>query len=504
MKEKIPFDERIHQWSMKVNKDKAKNTIIGVLVAALILETVIFGVVGIMGNKGSTDTSVSAQPQALININTKGMGEEVVSAVKPLIEGVASGVMPEGGLMGVVENVVYSDMMVNIIMSMAYPLLYNVLVELDLLEFATELDLYATGPLAGPLFEGKSYTCVDKDGVRKPLSEVLPSVGEEWSYMDTEVTWKNAEGEEKTTSIWNSIEWGVKDEESFFTVMDDMSEGLRGVFEVCVQGKSRDIVINVVEFLLDTDAVPIELDAATVYNASEKSGYEICLVSLFNMLGLVEGEYPSVEEAVAYTELGDIWKAILKPVLFAVEKAASDPINNLTSMLINFAHAVESGALCESMRSLRMDGEYHVLASMVMGLENGQIYNLGDGLIEVIESMGIRISGSFNDLLDSLLGMITKNDSADMPEMDMQALFACASETTLSNGNKYYVADAEKTVEFLVSYAVNEKLFESIIAITPLAGTDTAKEIVEGVGESKDGLVKIINALADYLMTLQD
>lgn len=503
MKEKIPFDEKIHQWSMNVNKDKAKNIVISVLVAALILETVIFGVVGIMSSKGDeAGAPSSGHSQTVLNINAQGMGEEVVSAVKPLIEGVASGVMPEGGLMGVVENVVYSDMIVNVIMSLAYPLLYNVLVDLEMLEFATELDLYATGPLAGPLFEGKSYTCVDKDGVRKPLSEVLPSVGEDWTYMDTEVTWKNAEGEEKTTSIWNSIEWGVKDEESFFTVMDDMSEGLRGVLEVCVQGKSRNIVINVVEFLLDTDAVPLELDAATVYNSSEKSGYEICLISLFNMLGLVDGEYPAAEEVVAYTELGDIWKAILKPVLFAVEKAASDPINNLTSLLINFAHAIESGSLCESMRSLRMDGEFHVLASTVMGFENGQIYNLGDGLIEVIESLGIKLSGNFNELLDSLLGMITKNESADMPDMDMNALFACASETTLSNGNKYYKADAEKTVDFLVGYAINEKLVESIIAITPLAGTETAKEIAAGVGESKDGLVRIINALADYIMTL--
>ncbi|MBQ6873899.1 MAG: hypothetical protein IJO24_06360 [Clostridia bacterium] len=502
MKEKIPFDERVHQFMMKTDKNKMKNIIIGILVAVIVIETVAFGISGILGGKNTASTPVAGEAQALININTKGMATEVVNAVKPMLEGIVDGEMPEGGLMGVVEKVVYSDMIVNTLMSISYPLLYDVLVNLDLLEFATELDLYATGPLAATRFEGMSYTCVDKDGTRKPLSEVLPSVEEDWTYMDAEVTWKDENGTEKTTSLWNSIEWGVKDEESFYKVLQDMSAGLRGVLEVCVQGKSRDIVINVVEFLLDTDVIPAELHAATVYNASEKSGYEICLISLFNMLGLVDGEYPAAEEVVAYTELGDIWKAILKPVLFAVEKVAEDPINNLTTLLVNFAHAIESGSLCESMRSLRMDGDYHVLATAVMGLESGLIYNLGDGLIEIIESLGIKISGNFNELLDSLLSMITKNESADMPDMDMNGLFACASETTLPNGNKYYKADADKTVDFLVSYAVNEKLVESVIAITPLAGTETAKEITEGVAESKAGLVKIINALADYLMTL--
>lgn len=459
MKEKIPFDEKMHQWSMKLNKNKVKNIVICVLVAVLVLETVAFAVVGITGKKGGGTGEVSGQPQAVLNVNANGMGEEVVTAVKPLIEGITSGTMPEGGLMGIVESVIYSNMIVNVIMSISYPLLFETLTNLEMMDFATNIDLYPTGPLLAGLLEGKSYTCVDKDGTRKPLTDVLNAVESDWPYMDTEVTWKTEDGEEKTTSLWNSIEWGVTDEESFFKVMQDMSAGLRGVLEICVQGKSRDVVINVVEFLLNTDAVPIELDAARIYNSSEKSGYEICLVALFNMLGLVDGEYPSVEETVGYTELGDIWKAILKPVLFAVEKAASDPINNLTSMLINFAHAVETGEFCESMRSLRLDAEFHVLASTVMGFENGQLYNLGDSLIEIIESMGIKLSGSFNELLDSLYGMITKNDSADMPDMDMNALFACASETTLSNGNKYYKADAKKTVDFLVSYGIDEILF---------------------------------------------
>ena len=159
MKEKIPFDERVHQFIMKTDKNKMKNIIFGILVAVIVIETVAFGISGILGGKNTASAPVSGEAQALININTKGMATEVVNAVKPMLEGIVDGEMPEGGLMGVVEKVVYSDMIVNTLMSISYPLLYDVLVSLDLLEFATELDLYATGPLAATRFEGMSYTC---------------------------------------------------------------------------------------------------------------------------------------------------------------------------------------------------------------------------------------------------------------------------------------------------------------------------------------------------------
>ena len=120
MKEKLPFDERLHQFIMKTDKNKVKNIIIGVLVAVLVIETVAFGLVGILGGKSQgADAPVSGEAQSLITINTKGMATEVVNAVKPMLEGIVDGEMPEGGLMGVVEKVVYSDMIVNTIMSIS-------------------------------------------------------------------------------------------------------------------------------------------------------------------------------------------------------------------------------------------------------------------------------------------------------------------------------------------------------------------------------------------------
>lgn len=480
-----------------------KSLFIIFMILTILIESLALIVIGI---KSIFKKDETIAPKIELTLDTSAITSEISSTISSLTDSLGeNGLSPEG-ITSVVKNVVYSDAIVNTIMSMSYPLLFNVLTNLDMMDFATNIDLYPTGPLYASKIQGSAYTCVDKDGTRKLLTEVLQNVGSDWSYMDSQATWTKADGSTVTSTLWNSIEWGVTDKDTFYSAMDDMSEGLRGVLEICVQSKSRVVNINVIEFLLNTDALPINLDAATIYNSSSASGYELCLVTLFNTLGLSQGEYPTPEEVCAYTELSDIWKAILEPVLYAVEKTAADPVNGLTSMLINFASAIETGKLAQSMRSLKMDGDFHELATAAMGFEDGEIYNLGNSLIEIIGEMGIDISGSFNNLLDGLLKLISKSEYADMPDMDMTALFACATTTSLPDGSTYYIADSQKTIDFLIDYAVNEKIIESIINLTELQNTEASSTIVSAIGSSKEDLKTIaktlIKVLLDKLSTL--
>ncbi len=479
------------------SKAKTKNIIIIVLAAAILIETVAFIFVGA---SKKTETP-SEQAQINLNVSIDGLSNELKTAVSSAIDELSVTDLSPEGIGNLVKSVVYSDMIVNTIMSISYPLLFNVLTDLGMMDFATNIDLYPTGPLYAEKIKGSSYTCCDKDGTRKPLTTVLQNVGSDWSYMEKKVKWTDSDGSQKETTLWNSIKWGVTDEESFFKVMGDMSAGLRGVLEICVQSKTRIVNINVVDFLLNTDAVPINLDAATIFNASAKSGYETCLVTLFNALGLESGEYPAPATVCGYTNLSDIWKAILQPVLKAVEKAAADPVNGLTSMLINFANVIESGELVTSMKSLRMDAEFHALASAVMGFQNGQLYNLGDSLIEIIGDLGLDITGSFNNLLDGLLRKITGSSAADMPDMDIAKLKSCASASTRNGGKTYYTADGQKAVDYLIEYAINERIVESIIGLTPLKGTQDAATIITAFGQSKEGIITIAKTLAGLLIS---
>lgn len=475
-----------------MNKIFLRNIIITVVVVAL----AIGGVVG-MVRKGDSEASWSNKSVVSLQVNMGGAVSELGDTASDLVGDITGGGLSVESVLGTVKGFVYSDAIVNVIMSLAYPLLKEVLTDLNMLDFAYTIDLYYSGPSLAEQLGENSYTCIDKDGTRKSLNEVLNSVGDDWTYMDTEVTYTKEDGSTASTSLWNSIEWGVTDEESFFRIMGEMSKGLRGVLEVCIQGKTRVVNVNVLEVLLDFDAIPIRMDAADIFNESEKPGYELCLVTLFNMLGLKEGEYPSVEEYCAYTEISDMWKGILQPVFAAVDKIATsdDPVGGLMSLLVNFANAVDSGMLVDGMRTLRMDAKFNPLAALVMGFEDGLLFNLGQSLVEMIGSIGIQLDGDFNTLLDSLLRMIVKAEDADLPNMDVAALTACATSETLSNGYVYYVADAQKVMDFMIEYVVQEATVESVLKHTPLAGTATASEIVNGVSASKDGVVQILKTL---------
>ena len=266
-----------------MKSSKVKTIIIIVLAVILVAES------GVMifrkgGSKGG-DIDVT------LNISTEGTGREIGEAVSAVINdrvsGISGGVIPAGSISAAVKSVVYSDFVVNTVASIAMPLLYQTLVDLRMLDFATNMDLYATGPLFAEKIAGRDYTCVDKDGQRKPLVDVLNAVGKDGKYMDTKVSYTDENGKQTETTIWNSIRWGVSDEATFYAAMNDVGEALRGVLEVALQGRERVVNVNVPEVFLGTSSIPINMDAATVYNETGAGGWEKGIVPLFNALGLL-------------------------------------------------------------------------------------------------------------------------------------------------------------------------------------------------------------------------
>ena len=476
-------------------KYKLKKILVIVLAAVVVLES--FALLSKKGGGGAPQVNVT------LNLSMEGMGKElggsVSAGLSDMVAGVTAGHLPAGGVSGMVKSILYSDFVVNMVTSMAYPMLYQVLTELGMMDFATYMDLYPTGPLLATKLEGKPYTCVDKDGSRKNLTEVLKNVGDDWTYMDAKVTWQDEDGSDRETTLWNSIRWGVTDEASFYAAMNDMGEGLRGCLEVSLQGKERVINVNVLEVLLKFDKIPLNMDAATVFNDSGAGGYEKCLVPLFNTIGLQEGDYPAVSEFNGYSSIGDMWKGIFGPVLKTVEKAEADPLNALTSMLVSFAALVDSGDFKKNMGALRLDAKYNKLAALAMGYSDGLLFNLGDALVDTIQETGLNLSGNFNDLLDSFVKVLTKKDG-NLPDMDVSGLLACAEETTLSNGAKYYKANPDKVIEFMVNYLMDDQIVAAVVNATELAGTPEGEAIISGVGKCEDGLKQIVNALLPLLL----
>ena len=474
-----------------------KTVVIIVLAVAVAVE----GVFLILGRRPDAKAS-----EFNLNISMEGLGRDIGQGLEDSIAGVlsqyASGIRPQDSISGTVKNVLYSDMTVDLVMSLAYPLLTQVLRDINMFDYAAYMDLYATGPLLAEKLAGKPYTCSDAQGNRKPLTDVLAGI-EDWSEMDAKVTCEGSDGVKRTTTIWNSIEWGVKDEASFYTAMNDMGEGLRGFLEVALQGKERSVNVNVLDVLMKFSALPLNLDAARVYNASGKSGYELCLVPLFNTLGLDEGEYPSVAEFTGYTSIGDMWKAVFGSVVKVVEKAEADPLHALPNLFVNFAIAVESGDLVRSMSSMRLDAEFNKLAARVMNFSDGLLFNFGESLTDIIGKTGLVINGKFNELLDSLAGLVFKGEH-DLPPMDINALKACATAKKLANGNTVYDADPKKTIDYLVNYFTDRKTLTVIVNALGIAGTPEGEAIVSSIEKSRAGLTDLFEAVLSLISAREE
>lgn len=439
--------------------------VIAVLGVALIVETAVM----IFTKKSDPEENT---PKTVINLDATGVvkslendAEFTVNSILDKLTGGDFGEITDIG--DAVNKLFYSDTVVSAVMSLAYPLLYDTLDSLGMMDFAENANLHPKGDQVAKLLNGKGYTACDKDGSRKNLCDVLIEADSDWDYMNSKIRLDGNDGEDEAVSLWYTIDWNVTDKESFYKAMNDMGEALRGVLEVCLQNKEEMININLADFLLKVDKVDVPLDAARIYNPNEKSGYELCLVYLFNMLGLDEGDYVSPEEFCAYTDISDMWRAMLEPLLSGlIEKITANPVGALTDMLVNFVGAADSGELIKRIQALVMFGDFHQLASTFMGFENGEIFNLGNALIDMIESLGIKLSGSFNETLDSILCLITGEDNADMPDMDTNSLVSLASKATLTNGNIHYKADSKKTVDYLVKYAADNNIVSEILGLS--------------------------------------
>lgn len=472
------------------------SVLVAVLTAALITESVLFAVTKVKKDALENAPDKAVVNQITVSADMSSLGAAIGSAVadnlSDIFNRVSSGSEGIGDrITDAVHGVVFSSDVVDLVMSIGYPLLKQILEGLGMIDFAEQSALRPTPASLAGVLTGKGYLATDRAGAVRALEDVLTEAGEDWGYFDA----KNAEGK----SLWSLIDWNITGGDSFYKAMGDMSEGLRGVIEVCLQGRSRTVTVNAVEVVLKNAPFNYSLDAAELYSPHEQSGYEACLVPLFGALGLDVSDYPAVSTFCGFDDLSQVWRGIVGSVLKAVEKAKEDPAPRLCSMLVNFADMTTSGALREGMMKMSMCGRFDPLAKSFMGFEDKELFNLGATLIDTAKSLGIDLSGSFNDILDDLLVLITKDPSAAMPDMDLNALKNCCTVRTLSNGGKVYDADPKLVLSYLGDYLIDADNVALVLSFTDIHGTETEKQIISAIDKSEEGLDELAAALVPLL-----
>ena len=480
-------------------KSKAKTIIIIVLAVVLVIESCVL----IFGNKGSSEPEPVEQPHAELDTSNVPVMPDPAMQIE---EGkILSKVLGDKNIGDMLRGVIYSNSIVSALMSAVYPMLYEKVESmLDLVGF---IHLYPTGPALADQLGDVSYTAVDKDGVRKPLTDVLRKVGSNWSYMDTKVKWTTEDEEGNKTehedSIYNSIDWLVHDQASFYQAMNDATLGFRGLLEVSIQSKTNKIkLMDAAASMAGIDflaSIPLELEAAKVYNPSEMTGYQAFFVYLFNILGLVDGEYLSSEVVCSYNTMGEMWKAIIESVIFAVEKIMLDPAKNLANVLVTLVEAIDSGRFMKRFRMTSMYLEYNPLVGKLMKAENSEQFNLGGTIADVANGMGINLDANWNDLIGGVVKMIG-GENVKAPTFNTKALIAAGTPVTLPNGNKVYKANPDKVTAVFVDYLMQGEVIDALLAKVNMFSAEDNKKIVKAFNEADAGLSNLLKVIFSVVL----
>ena len=479
-------------------KSKFKTVLIIVLAVLLVIESCIL----ILGNKGD-DAEPAEQPHAELDVsNVPKMPDPAIVVEDGKI---LAKVLGDKNIGDTLRGVIYSNGIVSALMSAVYPMLYEKVESmLDLVGF---INLFPTGPLLADQMGNVSYTAVDKDGVRKPLTDVLRKVGSNWSYMDSKVKWttedENGEKTEHEDSIYNSIDWLVHDEASFYQAMNDATLGFRGLLEVSIQSKTNKIMLmdaaaNMagIDFLA---SIPLSIEAAKVYNPSEMTGYQAFFVYLFNILGLVDGEYLPSEVVCSYGTMGEMWKAIIESVIYAVEKIMTDPAKNIANVLVTLVESIDSGRFMKRFLMTSMYLEYNPLVKKLMNAEDGEQFNLGGTINDVAKGMGVDLNSSWSDLIGGVIKMIG-GDKVKVPAFNTKALIAAGTPTTLPNGNKVYKANPDKVTAVFVDYLMQGEIIDALLAKVNIFSAEDNKKIVKAFNEADAGLSNLVKVIFSVVL----
>ena len=130
-------------------KLKLKKILVVVLAIVVVLESA-----ALISKKGGAENVIDVTLNVSFDGMEKTISGSIGTALSEAVNGIRTGELREDSIRNMVSGLIHSDFIVNTVMSISYPLLYQTLVDLGMLDFATYMDLYATGPLLATKLEG--------------------------------------------------------------------------------------------------------------------------------------------------------------------------------------------------------------------------------------------------------------------------------------------------------------------------------------------------------------
>lgn len=404
-------------------------------------------------------------------------------------------------IQGALETGLYTDAMVNTIVTAIYPMLVNALKDLELTEI---LGIKLTGQLILDRFSDLNLNVYPNT-----LSKVLDS-----SRYGSVIAALNAAGNDWSQfNVNGDVSWGVHDKETFVAALGQALGGLAPILRSVLtnQAMSEHTTIIVDAYL--------RMDAVNLYNNA--------VLPLLEMLEC-DNIVPTATYNT-YTTTEQLMSAILLPLLSWVEDTvAVEPVSTVLELLPKFAYIMEFGIIGEILKATKLNpildigdsffgnwvSYYKTSLLSLAGLNADNLYDLVMSLPTLIPDLGINLSDAMftdlNVLLSTVLGLVAPEANLVLPTINQAMLASQGTLVEAPSGRtggtrRQLVVDKEATLLAVLRYILpmlgDQDFMDSLFA---LIGSMTGSEIelgddimgiLKNLGNNPDNVIAAVTEL---------
>lgn len=396
---------------------------------------------------------------------------------------------------GAVSDNLYTDAMVNTIVTGIYGMLADTLTNLDLgdmqgtidtvlglLGYDTLVDLIYDLGIA--IYPEQVASFLD-ESLYPEADAALQAAGKDWSAYDATVTWH------------------VTDKDSFVSAASYALCGLQQILKVALTSQSFDASL---EPISGTEAV-LHVDAINLYGDA--------ILPLLQLLGC-ENIMPA-DQYNQYQYSQDLLPPILNPLLDYIDTLADAPVSTLLDLLPKLAYVMDFDLITEKLENAKITGSLKI--TTLWGLVTAYSTTLeellagplgGNDLYAILSTalagtLDMSALSDINELIKMVLGLVAPDANLVLPTIDQTFLASLGTLADGGNGHVVYTTDKPavlvSVLRYVLSMVGDQDFMDSLFAlIGQMTGSeivlgDDVMNIITGLGANPDGVICALTEL---------
>lgn len=393
---------------------------------------------------------------------------------------------------GAVEDNLYTNEMVNTVITAIYPALVDAIKGLGTLAsipiigditgetLLEQLPSLNINVYPGTLDDNIEYYVDNGHPEWAPIEAHLREIDYDWTLYDM------------------NTDWGVHDQASF---VEALSAGLSGLAPVLKVALTNVPLTGRVLGLADLTVDSMSLYDKAVYPLLQALGCEnVVDVATYN----------------TYSDAMDLLGNILNPLLtWVTETVANNPISTVLDILPKLAYIMQLDLITSVLKSTVIDGSITALGGLVnidlggtlasaFGGSNN-LYGILSAAIPADSGIDLKALGDINLLIPMILKLVAPDANLVLPTIDQGFLASLGSIADAGNGHITYTSDKAAVLVSVLRYVLNmvgdQDFMDSLFALLEkLTGTeinlgDDVMNIITGLGANPDGVICALTEL---------